>query len=219
MLKKTLISVLAVFAVATQAAPVYLTFEGNVATSYSSATVTGPEVGELATLVLLADLDAAGYYTFAGTTVDLGGSGAPGYYNYFLVDYVSGPVFTGGTGNPYAYGGSPYDYHYGVNYSNIYNEGFELVVSPTDQSSAYSYLYLSNYTSGATAFQIGQVYSGNGYAYDLSSNDAGWSGSFTLTGMSDVAPGTVPEPGGLALLGLGLLGVVGVARKRLRRKA
>jgi hypothetical protein len=212
MLKKLILSGLLTLAASTIAAPVYLTFEGTISDSYSNAELIGPATGT-ATLVLLADFEASGYYTQNGVVYDLAGYSGYGY-SYFLSDYVSGPAFEGGLGNPY-----DQTLHYGVDLTQYYGYGgYEFVVSTYSQANAYNQIVLYDFYNSLTSVEVGQNYLGSGYAYD-GTNSAYWNGSFVLTNISDVGPASVPEPGTMALLGLGLLGIVGAARKSKSLKA
>ncbi len=202
-------------ALSAYATPVYLTFEGDITSSNSSSTITSPSAGA-ATIVIMADLAAPGHKIVNGTNVDMSSYNQPGYYNYFQADYVSSPTFTGGAGNVINY-----DYSYGFEVDPAYygEQGYIFVVSPTDQSTFYNYVEITNVSSGYTSFSVGQTYTGEGYAQDYTSNGSKWLGTFTLTDISDTSPAAVPEPGTLALFGMGMIGLAGAARWRKTRKA
>jgi hypothetical protein len=206
MFKKLCIVAIATITVSTQAKPIYLTFEGTINESISISTITAPNMGA-ANIVLKADLDAGGYYD------DL--QAGDYFYNYYLLDYVSSPIFTGGLGNPF---GDPDGdiFQLGVYVSSIYGNDNWIIVSPTDQRSFTSAIHLNTVSYAVEPFEVGATYVGIGYAIDnYLKGGASWRGEFTLT---DVTPQSVPEPNTFVLVGFGLIGLAGGC-KRWKKKA
>jgi hypothetical protein len=159
--------------------------------------------------VFLIDTDLSGYNTYAGTQSNLVDDG---WGDYFYSTYVGGsavatdPATTIGPGSSYF--GYTASSQSGVTGSNGDLSGYDIV-----RADHYS-RNLSQWTVGTTGF-IGQniVFSGSGYREFNSF-------SLTLTGISDTrpaAPGPVPEPGTLALMGLGCLGLAAARKVRGRR--
>jgi hypothetical protein len=206
---KSIMFLIAALAVSINALPVYLTFEGNIYSSSSTSTITAPDAGP-ATIIFRVDLDGDGWYTHTtdGEAVEVGD--LPGT-NRFLVDYVSGPTFIGGSGSPEL---NPNYLHYGEDYSADLGDYTYLYGSPIDQSLSSNFIFLYIHTTGSVTFELGQSWEGGGRAYEADWSPGDWRGNFTLTAISDVAPDSVPEPGSMVLFGLGLVSLVGVIKRR-----
>ena len=73
------------------------------------------------------------------------------------------------------------------------------------------------YLTSPRGLSLAHVYYNNGYEVDVvDPNDPGDVTPFAIASF-DVSPSTVPEPSTLALFGTGLLGLVGIGRRRLTR--
>jgi hypothetical protein len=194
-----------------QAVPVYLTFTGNIEESNSNSTITAPQKGS-ATILIRADLDGDPYeYPNGWSFDDIGMVDRPGVFDLFRVDFISGPIFTGGLGNPY---GSPeHNIHVGV-VSGPLRNFLQMLVTPPDQNFLFSELFLHTPNAGSDIFEVGENYSVEGFGHDIDHRSAYWSGSFILTDISDLPPESVPEPNTMATFGLVLAGLVFCLNKK-----
>jgi hypothetical protein len=74
-----------------------------------------------------------------------------------------------------------------------------------------------NQDGSATFFGVGDLTGANITSIVLSSVDISGGNNFAIDDITLTQATTVPEPGSLALLGTGLLGVVGVVRRKMAR--
>ncbi len=186
---------------AAEATPVYYTFTGEITQTYDYLTgivndpLGGLAVGDSVSYTFLVDTSLPGTQRYLGVTSPTGG---------FYVDFIGGGPLLPMTGT-----GQDFEYNYGFSYYLVGSRGFQYydvveVVKGTaadistwvvGDSGFYSYDYVDDrYGTGAS----GQYF--HVYSSDL-----------TLTSISDIAP--IPEPGTVALLGAGLLGLVALRRR------
>jgi hypothetical protein len=196
---------------AVSASPLYYTFTGAVSGYYTdgpggfySETSNNFSLGQEVSFVFMVDADLPGYSTYAGNQYNLSDDD---WGHYFYSTYAGGsavaidPATTIGPGSSYfAYSAA--------NQSGVTGSNGDLTGYDNVRVDNYNRAF-SQWTTGMAGF-AGQniIFSGSGtreFNYF----------SLTLSGISDTRPATeaVPEPGTLALLGLGCLGLA-AARKR-----
>ena len=187
---------------AAEATPVYYTFTGVIDyvcdfnVSCAVTTFDGASLGDPMSFTFLVDMSLPGTQRNGGVTTPVGGT----YY----VDFIGGTPYLPMTGT-----GQDFEYNYGYTYY--------LVGSSISQS----YNYVQVYDPSAADISTWAIGDSGFYGYNFVQDQFGtgpsgeygyvWSYNLTLTSISDIAP--VPEPGTVALLGAGLLGLVALRRR------
>jgi hypothetical protein len=97
---------------------------------------------------------------------------------------------------------------------------FEILTNATGKIFIWDVAVTSTNFSPDLQFQTATVEGGDGVSPAFGGRDIAFNsvlGSWSVTDNSTSPPSAVPEPGSLALVGTGLMGVVGSLRRRLRR--
>jgi len=227
------------------AAPLYYTFEGAIVDIYGynlfnmlpATTDYGLPVGDNVSYTFLVDTEQEGYsiqYFQDGSSTTISAMGSP-EIDSFYTGYIGGSVptvespiygnFVDQTADWYLedhYGLSQSateeifpnrdEIHGGVTYNSLRISDHEY------DSFTYDPATIVDWVVGLSFSGVNQIFSGdvdsifNGYSTILLSN-------LTLTSISDTNPydvAPVPEPSTIALMGLGLVGLAGFGRKKVR---
>ena len=192
---------------AAEATPVYYTFTGvidsicdnNGGLCPGATSFDGASLGDPMSLTFMVDMSLPGTQRNLGVTTPIGGG-------TYYVDFIGGTPFLPMTGT-----GQDFEWNYGTTPTSV------LVGSSISQRYNYVQLYelsfadITTWVIGDSGF-YGQIYIEDLYGTGPSGL-IGWvsSSNLTLASISDIAP--VPEPGTVALLGAGLLGLVALRRR------
>jgi hypothetical protein len=192
------------------AVPIYLIFKGEVTRS----TAQGYEAGQAVHYVFRIDTDAEGHYSanhFTSVYADY--ADGEDFADFFLADYVSGDAIAKDL-----LPSGPYEYHFGYN-ENIAGDILGVLFGSNGDPSGNDYIeihassFVSDWVAGMGGFE--------GYNFALSDNSQQYVMSdLTLVGISESNPligSAVPEPSGMVLAGMGLVGVALVVRRKNKR--
>ena len=197
------------------ASPLYYTFEGSITSiSHDNAGAisdAGFSVGSSVTYTLLIDFDAVASETHFGGYVDYDSYADSNSWDYFYVDYISGSALTEVDGGFYNTVG-PADGTGPMSASET-NMGYNtLIGQPTgylNTNSDDDRLQLKNTGVNVSDWGIGTTVHVDNWAFDSNNNQSQLFAEVQLTSIS-----SVPVPAAVWLFGSGLIGLVGLARRK-----
>lgn len=197
------------------ASPVYYTFEGSI-TSISTDDAgaisdAGFSVGSPVSYTMLIDFDAVASVSYFGGYIEYDNYVDTASTDYFYVDFISGSALTEIDGGFYNTVG-PADGSGPRNVSEKNLGSNTLLGQPTGYLATNSdddQLQLENTSVNVSDWVIGTTVIVDNWAFDSENNQSQLFAEVQLTSIS-----SVPVPAAVWLFGSGLLGLVGVARRR-----
>ncbi|GEM_PF-4322737 len=189
------------------ATPVYYSFSGAVS---ANTGIAGYTLGQKVSLIVAVDRNKDGYQNYNGATYT--NADRPGE-DFFQVDYVGGDLAAAD-----AVAFTTLDSHTGHTDAG---GSLELTVSNLDLS-GNDYFTIQDWSHGLDAWTIGQsgisgthiMWDANIFWYQTAAMNLTLTNISRSNPLAPKIPDAAPEPSSLALFGLGMMGLAGMARMR-----
>lgn len=192
-----------------QAAPIYLTFEGEITQTFEATNAAGLlgnlQVGDQLGYTFIVDFDVRGYYTmYRGDKHFISDELSSASYNDFFADYVSGSALSS---VPDYFGMNCLTCRGSQNFGHEYDNGFNAPVVSIAAESTEEEIALFNIGSITDLFVEGSTgWKLQDRAYTSGGSYAWIQGNMTLAAINIAAP--VPEPSTWLILSSGFLGMI-----------